>query len=396
MKAGQKVFKYIKADNEMSYGLDEEVSVVLLGDGVAYVGTTLVPREYTTKDGSLTIAQTADAIDWGVRLVAHPFPASSHLWNGPDVIANNQYRSMLASLFHDLIWEHGDELAKAWGVSKQDVLRWGDGVLYALWMYASEDSLRGRIEARVAWSVCEFSKGWYHSLKKLLGLHCLAFALLLAGCGTPPDWQVAEISGTNAVLRAMGRRLEDKQENCLSEAKTNKNEAVDAEIVGKTDTLPTTNKSSTVQSAPQPAPPANDRQVKPSADAVDFAALDWCWGGFKGGSAKPVDGVEITALKVTASGLSYKWARGGCEKLGATSREDADHTICALFCKLDGKWEGGKFDWISTSRTSRDLKNIEGAYNGWDKNAVSKASEYAFVIVSADGKKRTNVIKAGR
>ncbi len=364
MKAGQKVFKYIKADNEMSYGLDEEVSVVLMGDGVAYVGKTLVPREYTTKDGALTIAQTADAIDWGVRLVAHPFQAESRLWNGPDVIANNQYRSMLASLFHDLIWEHGDELAKAWGVSKQDVLRWGDGVLYALWMYASEDSIRGRIEARVAWQVCEFSRGWYHSLKKILGLHCLAFALLLAGCGTPPDWTVAEISGTNAIHRAMGR----------------------VEVVAPAAEPPEAVQDDEPTVAPVVAP------VTPtaSADAVDFGALAWSYGGFKGGSAKLVDGCEIGSLKVTADGMSYKWVKGGCEQLGASSREDAA-CIAALFVRRGGKWTGGKWEWISTSRTTRSFTNIAEGYNGWRKDAIEAAEAFAFVICSKDGKRRSNV-----
>lgn len=371
MKAGQKVFKYIKADNEASFGLDEEVSVVLMGDDVAYAGKVLVPREYTTKDGSLTIAQTADAIDWSVRLVAHQFPAESRLWNGPDVIANNQYRSMLASLFHDLIWGHADELARAWGVTKKDVLTWGNGVLYALWMYASADSMRGRIEARFAWMACEFSKSWYHAFKKLVGLHCLAFALLLAGCGTPPDWTVAEISGTNAIHRAMGRRVEDKQENCLSEAETNKNEVADAEIVGKTDTLPTTKESSTV-------------------DAVDFASLNWSWGGFNGKNAKLAEGVEIGSLKVTADGMSYKWVKGGCEQLGASSREDAA-CIAALFVRRGGKWAGGKWEWISTSRTTRSFTNIAEGYNGWPRDAVATAEAFAFVICSSDGKKRTNV-----
>ena len=365
MKAGQKVFKYIKADNEASFGLDEEVSVVLMGDGVAYVGTTLVPREYTTKDGSLTIAQTADAIDWGVRLVAHPFPVESRLWNGPDVIANNQYRSMLASLFHDLIWGHADELAKAWGVTKKDVLTWGNGVLYALWMYASADSRRGRIEARIAWMACEFSKSWYHAFKKLFGLHCLAFALLLAGCGTPPDWTVAEISGTNAVLRAMGK-------------------VQSAESAQGEDVVSPAQADEGITLAQPSASPA-------SSDAVDFASLEWCWGGFKGGSAKPVDGVEITALKVTADGLSYKWVKGGCEKLGATSREDADHTLACLFVRVGGKWQGGKFDWISTSRLSRDFKNVKDGYGGWRKDAIEAAEAYAFVICSKDGKRRSNV-----
>ena len=356
-KVADKIIKYVKADNEACFGLDEEVSVVLMGDDVGLVAGHFIEDAYTTADGSLSI-KPEWSNGWLIRLVAHPFAAESRLWNGPDVIANNQYRSMLASLFHDLIWEHGDELAKAWGVSKQDVLRWGDGVLYALWMYASEDSRRGRIEARVAWQVCEWSRGWYHRLKKLLGLHCLAYALLLAGCSTPHDWTVSEITGTNAVLRAMGK---DKQEICLSEGVTNENVGAEAEIVGKTDTF-------------------------------DYSSLDWRYGGFSGAKAKPVDGCEIGSLKVSADGMSYKWVAGGCEKLGASSREDAGATIAALFCKIDGKWQGGKWEWISTSRTTRSLENIKKGYGGWRKDAIEAASAYAFCIVSKDGKKRTNVI----
>ncbi len=144
-------------------------------------------------------------------------------------------------------------------------------------------------------------------------------------------------------------------------------------------------------SGPVVAPaPANDGQMTQSADEVDFSALNWSWGGFNGKNAKPVEGVEIGSLKVSGN-LTYKWVRGGCEKLGATSREDADHTICALFCKLDGKWQGGKFDWISTSRLSRDFKNVREGYGGWRKDAIEAAEAYAFVICSKDGKRRSNV-----
>lgn len=208
MKVAEKVIKYVKTDNEATFGLDEEVSVVLFGEDIALIRGGGCVEEITTADGSLTITPIENTYypDWAVRVTAHPFPASSHLWNGPDLLKNNKYRSMLASLFHDLVWEHRTEIAKAWNVSETAVLSWGNGLLYALWMYASESSVTGRIEARLAWSVCEFSKGWYHSLKKLLGLHSILFAFLLAaGCGTPPNWTVAEIEGTNAVLRAMGK-----------------------------------------------------------------------------------------------------------------------------------------------------------------------------------------------
>ena len=616
MKVADKIIKYVKADNEATFGLDEEVRAELTGLKLIEIweGERHLPIcQYTTADGSLTIEPRMEGGLEFVRLTAHPFPASSRLWNGPDLIKNNRYRSMLASLFHDLIWEHADEIAKAWGVSKQAVLQWGDGILYALWMYASETSALGRVEARVAWQVCEYSRGWYHKVKKLIGLHCLAFALLLAGCGTPPDWTVSGVEGTNAIYRAMGKAqvvevvqqgdeapervdepvvasarpwrdcryssnwngsnaskrmmnlvspkfadskvaeyldwqigigcdhvhlllvneadgegagydaladssarktalkrvqeirrrglgvvawivaddsdgyrkkvfsdpakyaaglkefmpylsyivlgLEmDEGEGSSAKWKSLRDAIKAAGWEGKFATHHTSGKSTHASlgsivmdqldpdcstadiaksvkalrakgyevcgfeysrgpdkskaqaaldsgafgcgnwkgSAATAAPATTGTPTTATKDEVDFALLDFCWGAFKGGSAKLVDGVEIGSLKVSGSGMSYKWVAGGCEKLGATSREDAGHTICALFCKLDGKWRGGKFDWISTSRTSRDLKNIEGAYNGWDKNAVSKASEYAFVIVSADGKKRTNVIKAGR
>lgn len=138
-----------------------------------------------------------------------------------------------------------------------------------------------------------------------------------------------------------------------------------------------------------------------AADALDFSSLDWCWGGVNGGKASLVEGCEIGSLKVASDKLTYKWIAGGCEQLGAASRTAATCFAC-LFCKIDGAWRGGKFDWISTSRTSRDLKNIvgggdnPGGYKGWDKAAITKADAYAFVIISEDCKKRSNVITCGK
>lgn len=134
-----------------------------------------------------------------------------------------------------------------------------------------------------------------------------------------------------------------------------------------------------------------EEKAAQAEDAVDYSLLDWCYGGFKGGGASLDGKARIMGLRVSASGLSYSWMGGGCENLGATGKEDAA-CIAALFCLVGGKWRGGKFDWISTSRTTRDFKNIAEAYNGWDKGAVGKADKFAFVICSRDGKRRTNVI----
>lgn len=138
---------------------------------------------------------------------------------------------------------------------------------------------------------------------------------------------------------------------------------------------------------------STDRAPEPSADAVPFDALHWVYGGVRAATAKPVEGARIEALSVAANGLRYRWTEGGCEALGASSREDASATLACLFVKdADGVWRGGKFDWISTSRTARDFENIKGNYNGWPKDAIEKGLAFAFVIVSKDGARRTNVI----
>ena len=145
--------------------------------------------------------------------------------------------------------------------------------------------------------------------------------------------------------------------------------------------------------APQPEEP-----TAPGAtvDAVDYASLRWNMGGFSGSKAARHEGVEIGSLSVQSNGMSYRWVRGGCEQLGAGSRGDASKTLaCIFYIDKSGRWTGGKFDWISTSRTTRDFKNIHGGYNGWNAAEFDAAREFAFVIVGTGGR-RTNVIRGAR
>jgi hypothetical protein len=145
----------------------------------------------------------------------------------------------------------------------------------------------------------------------------------------------------------------------------------------------------TVETPADPSSPS-------TADAVPYGSLNWSMGGFRGAGALQHSGAVIGSLSVKSNGMSYKWVSGGCEQLGATSKGDAGHTLACLFYKDSvGKWQGGKFDWISTSRTTRDFKNIHDGYNGWSPSAFAAATEYAFVIVGTNGR-RTNVIKGAR
>ena len=396
-KVANKVIKYVREDNSHFYGLDEDVTAVVTGEGVSPwaegSGDPEVIPGYgsvTTADGTLSVEATGPG---RVILVAHPFDASLEVWNGPDVLPDTTYRWMLASLFHDLIWAHRKELAAAFGRDVPFVLDWGTDVLHVLWVHASGNAIQ-RLEARIAWHVCGFAAPWYHSVKKILRLHCLPWLLgvvCLAGCATPPDWEIESIGGTNAVLRAMGVAHEA--------GALGRPPAGDSTISSPSGQV-TPSSSSAASAGSSVSPGEVDARTGfegPSApgdagasDAVDFSALDWCWGGIKGGGAQLVDGCRIGSLRVTSSGLSYKWEQGGCEKLGAASKTEAS-CVAALFCRISGKWVGGKFDWISTSRTSRDFKNISSGYSGWDKSAVSKADAFAFVIVSGDGSRRSTV-----
>jgi len=108
--------------------------------------------------------------------------------------------------------------------------------------------------------------------------------------------------------------------------------------------------------------------------------------------AKEEAAAQIKDLKLNKDGLSYKWAKGGCEQLGATSKSDYSQTL-AVAGYGDGKtFKCGKFDWISTSRTTRSFENVHDHYNGFDPDAFFKAPHRCFFIMSKDGKRRTNIL----
>ena len=126
-----------------------------------------------------------------------------------------------------------------------------------------------------------------------------------------------------------------------------------------------------------------------ASDPLPPGKVAW-FGTPKCGSAARVARAEIANLRVSPPGLSYKWVSGGCEALGASGAGDIG-PICALgYQTAAGAWKIAKFDHISTSRTSRDYKNLQEGYNGWNWGEVSTAKSFCFVILSADGKRRTN------
>lgn len=147
----------------------------------------------------------------------------------------------------------------------------------------------------------------------------------------------------------------------------------------------TSSTSSTSSSATPNAPASTG-----AADQVSFGALRWSFGGIDGSGASKTS-ASIGGLSASGGGMSYRWTGPTLRSWGLS-----DSAIGAYACffvqRSDGAWVGGKFDWISTSRTTRSFENILHGYNGWSLAGVPNPCPCAFVIVSSDRKKRTNVI----
>lgn len=134
-----------------------------------------------------------------------------------------------------------------------------------------------------------------------------------------------------------------------------------------------------------------DGPEMPPVDDVDYADLDWCYGGFDGSHAIWSDDVRIVLDSVFSLGLRYHYAYGDLRAISPANTHDNPDCLACLFCRVGDGWRGGKFDWISSDRITRDFSNIKAGYHGWQTDAVKSADAYAFCIVSKDGRRRTNV-----
>lgn len=144
--------------------------------------------------------------------------------------------------------------------------------------------------------------------------------------------------------------------------------------------------------APASMPEGEPATSPPAVETAPAPALVFRFGGFDGSRAKEVAGCRIGSFWMDRDAMSYKWVSGGCEALGASDRGDYSHTVACAFYWDGSLWIGGKFDWISSSRTTRSFENIHNGYGGWDAGAFFSAKRRAFCIVSADGKRRSNIL----
>lgn len=139
-----------------------------------------------------------------------------------------------------------------------------------------------------------------------------------------------------------------------------------------------------VATAPDPAAPAAG-----GVDTIPFSSLKWSFGHF-GGSRAKLSSPQLANLKCSGNTLSYKWVQG----LGGwgLSNGEAGAIAAAFVQKADGSWVGGKFDWVSTSRSSRGLENVLAGYEGWNLAGVPNPCQICFVVVDVSGRRRSNVV----
>lgn len=132
-----------------------------------------------------------------------------------------------------------------------------------------------------------------------------------------------------------------------------------------------------------------------SIDGVAFNKLEWRYGDINHSNAKLSDnGPRLGDPSCNGRRMSYSW-KTGMQSWGL--RVDDASAICSIFIEdtKSGKWIGGKFDWVSTSRNFRDLNHLT-SYGSW-RNSGTKLpikGRVAFVVTDKLGKNRTNVIVA--
>lgn len=101
---------------------------------------------------------------------------------------------------------------------------------------------------------------------------------------------------------------------------------------------------------------------------------------------------QIKDLTISDKGLSYGWAKGNLRNWGIQD----DHAARALaimgYSQNNKAYRCAKADWISSDRLTRSFENIDEGYNGFNGKEFRAAPYKCFFIMSADGKKRTNVI----
>ena len=348
VKAMEKAKNAWEKDRDHLVRLDGDFLVGRLVESFRYGEKLLPVLDWRCRDFSI-VARV-------LTLYARPDPICDGATLAPDRLAGVDLAR--GYIPHDFLYTHLDEMAadekwRAAGWTEASLRAFFDAILGK--MIEAEEKKKGKRP----WRSRLYHAGvrLFGGIAHRLGISTAVLALAVAGCAIPA---AIEPSGEEPVYTVVKRTTENTE--C-----TEKEEKEDS-----------------ASSAPS---------AVEERDAAPEPELEYRYGGFKGGKAKEEPGCRIGSLKVGKDKLAYKWEAGGCEALGAKDKADYSQTVACAFFWDGKKWVGGKFDWISTSRTSRGLENIRDGYGGWDSTSFFSAKKHGFCIVSKDGKKRSNFIE---
>lgn len=125
--------------------------------------------------------------------------------------------------------------------------------------------------------------------------------------------------------------------------------------------------------------------------SIRIEPIVWRYGGIDASGSIVDPENEIADLRIQGGRLSYRFVKGNLSNWGVPPGS-ATAIACAFFWSpTENAWIGGKFEWVDSSRLSRDLGNLDG-YGGWRRDLFFSAPERGFCIVSPDGRHRTNLI----
>lgn len=342
-----KIKKAYEKDRDHLVRLDEDFHVGRLVRSFHYAGKDLPVLDFECEHFRIRDAElTLFADRAGER------PVSDGATLAPDKLAGVDLAA--GYLPHDFLYTHLEDMARdeAWaaaGWTKESLRAFFDAILGNMIEWKERKAGKEPWRSRLYHGAVRAFGGIAHRT----GIACLALAL--AGCAIPG---VIEPGGDEPAYTVVPRST-----------------------VGSSDRSDQTSNDQT----------SNDQTIQRPNDQT--IQLEFRYGGFRGEKAKEVAGCRIGSLKVGKDKLTYKWIEGGCEALGAKDKADYSQTVACAFFWDGKKWVGGKFDWISTSRTSRGFENIRSGYGGWDSAAFFGAKKHGFCIVSKDGKKRSNFIE---
>lgn len=134
---------------------------------------------------------------------------------------------------------------------------------------------------------------------------------------------------------------------------------------------------------------------KPEVQKIENTAK-WIYGGVNGSGFQCV-GNLIGNLNATGNNMSYSWIVSETEAvqlLGSKEKTEADLLACFFVTTTSGEVVGGKFEWISVSRKTRQFGNIlVKKYQGWSLANVPNPTKVYFCIANPKNGKRTNFIE---